>query len=96
MVITPELKAQIEADIKLCENHTERNGSEQLYLDLVARYSVIDSNFKNNLSNGGKASTIGVEFDYRPELEAISSKLHMYLITGIDSPTQRDPLKKYN
>lgn len=93
MVITPALKAQIEADIKLCENHTERNGSEQLYLDLVARYSVIDSSFKNNLSNGGKASTLGVEFDFRPELKAISSKLHMYLITGVDSSTQRSPLK---
>lgn len=93
MVITPALKAQIEADIKLCESHTERDGSEQLYLELVARYSVIDGDFKNNLSNGGKASTIGVEFDFRPELKAISSKLHMYLITGIDSPTQRDPLE---
>ena len=93
MVITPALKAQIEADIKLCESHTESDGSEQRYLDLVARYSVIDGDFKNNLSNGGKASTIGVEFDFRPELKAISSKLHMYLITGIDSPTQRDPLE---
>ena len=50
MVITLALKAQIEADIKLYKSHTERNGNEQLYLDLVARYSVIDSKFKNKLS----------------------------------------------
>lgn len=37
MVITPILKQQIEKDIILCENHSDRNGSEQLYSELVAR-----------------------------------------------------------
>ena len=49
VVLTPILRKQIENDIALCENHTERNGSEQLYSELVALYSVIDSSFKNNL-----------------------------------------------
>ena len=48
MVLTPILRKQIENDIALCENHTERDGSEQLYSEIVARYSVIDANFKNN------------------------------------------------
>lgn len=82
MVITPILKQQIEKDIILCENHSDRNGSEQLYSELVARYSVIDANFKNNLSTNGKATAIGMEFDFRPELKAIASKLKMYLLLG--------------
>ena len=40
-VLTPILRKQIENDITLCENHTERDGSEQLYSELVARYSVL-------------------------------------------------------
>ena len=82
MVLTPILRKQIENDIALCENHTERDGSEQLYSEIVARYSVIDANFKNNLSTNGKATTIGMEFDFRPELKAIASKLKMYLLLG--------------
>lgn len=92
MNITPELKAQIEADIKLCDSHTERNGSEQLYLDLIARYSVIDKDFSSNISMGGKATALGLEFDFRPELKAISSKLHMYLVTGTCTSTQSNPI----
>ena len=90
MVLTPILRKQIENDIALCENHTERDGSEQLYSELVARYSVIDADFKNNLSTNGKAATIGMEFDFRPELKAIASKLKMYLMLG-EEETQLSP-----
>ena len=44
--LTPVLRKQIEKDIALCDNHAERQGSEQLYSELVARYSVIDASFK--------------------------------------------------
>ena len=43
---------------------------------------MIDANFKNNLSTNGKAAAIGMEFDFRPELKAIASKLKMYLLLG--------------
>lgn len=94
MVITPDLKKQIESDIAFCEKHTERNGSEQLYSELVARYSVLDENFKNNLSTNGKATALGMEFDFRPELKAIASKLKMYLLIGdVDSQTSLEQQK---
>ena len=90
MIITPNLKAQIETDISVCENHTDRNGSERLYSELVARYIILDPAFKNGLSTCGKIGSIGTEFDYRPELRAIASKLRMYLIMGDVNPTSNE------
>lgn len=84
MTITPSLKNEIERDISRCENHTERNGSEQLYSELVAKYTLIDKNFKNNLSTSGKATILGKEFDYRPELKAIAARLKMLLLSWED------------
>lgn len=94
MKLTPELRMQIENDILLCERHVERGGSEKLYSELVSRYSVVDENFKNNLSTNGKARTFGEEFDYRPELRAIASKLKMYLILDENNDSPRTILKK--
>lgn len=80
--ITPILKSKIESDIELCENHTDIKGSQHLYGELVASYSVLDPDFKQNLSTNNKSAVIGSEFDYRPELRAIAAKLKMYLITA--------------
>jgi len=41
IVLTPILRKQIENDITLCENHTRRDVREQLYSEIVARYSVL-------------------------------------------------------
>lgn len=84
MNITPLLKAQMETDISVCESYADRNGSEALYTELVARYIVLDPHFKDGLSNNGKAATLGYEFDFRPELRAIASKLKMYLLMEED------------
>ena len=94
MNITSALKAQMESDIAACESHTERNGSEALYSELVARYTVLDPSFKNGLSTNGKAAAIGSEFDYRQELRAIASKLRMYLLIGDLNDSQYHPLQK--
>ena len=91
MNITSALKAQMESDIAACESHMERNGSEALYSELVARYTVVDPSFKNGLSTNGKAAAIGSEFDYRPELRAIASKLNMYLLIGEASESSASP-----
>ena len=77
---TPALKKQIEEDISICEKHTQRKGSEKLYNELVAKYTVLDHSFKDDLSINGKVTLWGNEFDFRPELKAISSKLKMYLM----------------
>ncbi len=94
MNITSALKAQMESDIAACESHTERNGSETLYSELVARYTVLDPSFKDGLSTNGKAAAIGSEFDYRPELRAIASKLKMYLLIGVASDSAASPLQR--
>ena len=70
-----KLRTQIGNDISQCRNHTEVNGSERLYGELVAKYSIIIPDFEKHLSTNGKAAVVGREFDYRPELNAIAAKL---------------------
>jgi predicted nucleotide-binding protein len=41
---------------------------------------VIDPDFERGLSVIGKATVTGTEFDYRPELKAIATKIHMWMI----------------
>lgn len=94
MNITSALKAQMKSDIAACELHTERNGSEALYYELVARYTVVDPLFKNGLSTNGNAAAIGSEFDYRHELRAIASKLKMYLLIGEAPDSSASPLQR--
>ena len=92
MKLTSTLKAQIEADIKKCEEHASRDGSEELYVELVAKYSVLDAEFEKNLSNGGKAAALGSALDFRMELRAIAAKLRMYLLIG-EEQSHSNPLK---
>lgn len=85
MVLSSELIKEIESDISRCKAHTELNGSEALYCELVAKYSIVDPDFANNLSISGKVAGIGCEFDYRMELRAIEAKLTMILLTASNS-----------
>ena len=85
MDMNDALRNQIEGDIKLCESYSEIEGSEQLYKELIARYEVIDSNFGKNLLSNGKSALIGQEFDYRSELQAIASKLKMFVLLNKDT-----------
>lgn len=80
MNLTAALKKEIESDIERCNQHTVREGSMALYNDLVAKYVVIDSEFEKGLSIIGKATVLGQEFDFRPELKAIANKLHMWIV----------------
>lgn len=82
MILNEQLVHQINEDIKLCDNHKSIKGSETLYNELVAKYTVLDSNFKNGLPTMGKITVPGEEFDFKPELRAISAKLKMILMTG--------------
>ena len=75
MKLTEALKKEIEEDINRCKQHTTRE-----YNYLLAKYIVIDPEFEKGLSIMGKTTFSGQEFDYRPELNAIANKLHMWLI----------------
>lgn len=77
--ITDKIKRNMDIDILRCKNHTDKEGSESLYDELVAKYILIDPNFKSGLSEMGKAAVYGEEFDYRPELNSIASKLQMMI-----------------
>lgn len=95
MNISDALRKEIEADIERCTSHIEKNGSESLYGELVAKYSIIDSNFEKGLSMSGKVVSIGSEADYRKELKAIAGKLKILLLTSaqtiITSTTDKLP-----
>lgn len=81
MILNEKLIHQIEEDIKLCDNQSSITGSEELYKEMIARYTVMDSNFRNGLpSIKLKSRSAEGEFDYRLELRAISSKLKMILL----------------
>ena len=82
MIITPQIEDEIIKDIALCESYPGSNGSRVLYGQLVAKYSVIDKNFANNLSISTKYVSVDTEFDYRPELKAIAAKLRMWIIAS--------------
>ena len=96
MVLTDNLRKEIEDDIEKCRSHKEINGSEALYGELVAKYITIDANFDKGLSTNGKATALGKEFDYRRELAAIAAKLRMLLLTNPlqnTSTISENPLK---
>lgn len=80
MILTNALCEELKVDISQCDAHTNSIGSEALYNVLVAKYSVIDVDFAKNLSINGKTAVVGSEFDYTPELKAISAKLKMWLV----------------
>lgn len=82
MNLSDELRKEIECDINRCEAQTDVNGSETLYNSIVAKYVVVDSNFKNGLPTMGKATAPGREFDFRKDLHAVSEKLRMWLLTN--------------
>lgn len=50
MTITEDLRKEINDDIAKCKSHPEVKGSESLYGILVAKYSVLDSDFAKGLS----------------------------------------------
>lgn len=82
MILNEKLVYQINEDIKACDKQTAKKGSEALYNEMIARYTVLDSDFKNGLPTMGKTKSLSEEFDFRPELKAISAKLRMILLAG--------------
>lgn len=71
----------IKQDIHRCRSCSQKEGSQRLYGELVAKYSSTIPDFEKNLSVMGKATLVGEEFDYRDELNAIAAKLEFFLLT---------------
>ena len=82
MIIVEALRKEIENDIARCTSHTERNGSESLYGELVAKYTIVDPNFEKGLSMSGKAVALGSDADFRKELIAVAGNLRILLLTN--------------
>lgn len=80
MPISPLFKIQVEQDIGRCENQKAINGSEELYDELVNRYSTLIENFMQKLPTVRKRPTSVCGSDYQPELQLIVSKLRTYLL----------------
>ena len=80
MELSKQMITEIERSIEECEKQTEVAGSYDLYCRLVAKFSVIDTDFTKGLPKNGKIATRNNEFDYRPEIKAIKEKLKMMLL----------------
>lgn len=95
MKISKEILGQIQKDIENCDNQKTKQGSEALYNALIARYTLLDTDFKKGLPNKGKVVALGQEFDYRPELKAISEKLKMILLINQNENSQLLKIKEF-
>lgn len=94
MEISNILKKEILADIARCKAQTEINGSEALYTELISKYSVIDPDFQRSIPTTGKVTSFGSEYDFRREIQAIASKLDMWIKVHSKSDEKKThPLK---
>ncbi|MBQ8319714.1 MAG: hypothetical protein IJX81_02440 [Clostridia bacterium] len=77
-MIKPELKAEIERDIDICQKCLDEKSSNNtsVYHNVVAKYVMVDKDFCVGIPNYVK--TIGS--NYFAELEVVVQKLKMYLI----------------
>lgn len=79
--MTEELKSIIKTDIERCDKHTSIEGSSALFEALISKYNGTFPDFEKEIPSSGKCTTLGTEFDYRPELNAIKEKLQVILAT---------------
>lgn len=80
----------IKQDIERCENQNTNKGSYELYQALMGKYNGLFKGFSDDIPISGKA-TLGGDWDFRPELNAIKEKLELLLITE----QTKDPLFKF-
>lgn len=66
----------IQADIEVIEQQLEhRNGSQDLWNSLSTKYVLILPKIISVIKVEGKAALLGEEYDYRPELKKIKSRI---------------------
>lgn len=83
--MSDEMIATIRKDIERCKSQTEIDGSEDLFAALVAKYDGVFPGFSKSIPRNGKATSLGLEFDFRPELNAVREKLEVQLLIASES-----------
>ena len=83
-----QLITLIKRDIGRCENHTEKEGSYELFQALVGKYNGYFPRFSDDIPVMGKACAVGSQMNYLSELIAVKEKLELLLITE----QNKDPL----
>ena len=95
-MIEENLLKEILDDIEKCEEGQKtKDGSKELVNSLMIKYSVLDSDFKKNISVGARAISVG-EKDFRRELLGIKAWLEGYIIKNTDSKKTRLQMKIIN
>lgn len=78
-MLNQDLKKEMQSDIKLCEdclnNRSSNSNSEEIYNILVAKYLMVDKNFRIGIPNFAKA----LNSPYFQEIKVILEKLKMYI-----------------
>ena len=78
-----KIREMVEADMSRCEQaQYQARGSQELYEELIARYSTFYSNFKAEIPTSNKVAFRDHPADYRKELMSIKSKLEALLLAG--------------
>lgn len=82
---TTAILEMVNKDIMRCEEaQKQKEGSERLYQEFIAKYSTFYPKFKSEIPTGGKITAEGSEFDYRKELSSIKVKLETLLAAGFE------------
>lgn len=86
-----ELLDTIKKDIQRCEEAQSSNkGSYKLYQKLIAKYNEIFEGFESDIPTCEKSTSIGEDFDYRSELNAIKEKLEVAMMEDIEKDSLFD------
>lgn len=76
-MLNQDLKKEMQSDIKLCEDclNNRSSNSEEIYNILVAKYLMVDKNFRIGIPNYLKT----LNSPYFQEIKVILEKLKMYI-----------------
>lgn len=84
----------VQRDIARCEEaQKQKEGSERLYQEYLAKYSTFYPKFKQEIPTTGKITSANSEFDFRPELAAIKTKLETLLAAGFKFELPQNEVK---
>lgn len=70
----------MKVDIRRCNEQKDAEGSQELFEQLIAKYSAYDKDFSKNIQFSGKLTVPGYPNDYRRELKNVASKLNFYIL----------------
>lgn len=75
----------IQEDIEQIEKQlSNRNGSGELWSNLETKYSILLPDIITHIKVGSKIGTIGLEFDFRPELKKLKTALLTWISINED------------